>query len=75
LIDLLGSFGIKPSGVETAVTALANYFLFCKGEVSETATVVGSHDQTWEMIGLQSNVNGWNPSHNLLYSHWFPASD
>lgn len=75
LIDLLGSFGIKPSGVETTVTALANYFLFCKGEVSETATVVGSHDQTWEMIGLQSNVNGWNPSHNLLYSHWFPASD
>ena len=75
LLDLLSSLGIKPYGVETTVTALANYLLFCKGEVADPATIVGSHDQTWEMIGLQSQPNGWNPNHHLLYSHWLPPSE
>ena len=74
LLDLLASFGIKPRGVETTVTALANYLLFCKGEASESAALVGGDDQSLEIIGIQSRVNGWNPSHDLLYSHCFPPS-
>jgi Tfp pilus assembly protein PilN len=75
LLDLLDSFGIKPNGVETTVTALANYLLFCKGEVLDPTAIIGSPDQSCEMIGLQSEADGWNPVHNLLYSHWFPPSD
>ena len=33
LMEVLGSFGIKPRGIETTATALANYFLFCAGEI------------------------------------------
>jgi Tfp pilus assembly protein PilN len=75
LLDLLDSFGIRPRGVETTVTALANYLLFCKEAVSDPAVLVGGDDQSLEVIGIQSKLNGWNPSHDLLYSHRFPPSD
>ncbi len=75
LLDLLDSFGIKPSGVETTATALANYLIFAKGEDADLAAVVGGHDQTLEMIGVQSKGEGWKPTHELLFSHWIPAPD
>jgi len=31
VLDVLGSFGIRPNGVETTVTAMANYLLFLSG--------------------------------------------
>src|SRR5262245_66476180 len=34
ILDVLGSFGIRPNGVETTVTAMANYLLFCWGDLN-----------------------------------------
>jgi Tfp pilus assembly protein PilN len=75
LLDLLGSFGIKPAGVETTVTALANYLLFCKGEIQGAAAVIGGHGRSWELVGVQSRPNGWMPAYELLFSHWLPESE
>ncbi|HEY2922617.1 MAG TPA: PilN domain-containing protein [Candidatus Binatia bacterium] len=75
LLSLLESFGIKPRGVETTVTALANYLLFSEGARAGSAAVVAGHGRTWEMIGVQANANSWKPTSKLLFSHQFPASE
>lgn len=75
LLDVLDSFGIKPSGVETTATALANYLLFARGEEGDLAAVIGGHDQTLELIGVQSKSDGWKPTHEMLFSHWIPSPD
>jgi general secretion pathway protein L len=72
VLDVLDSFGIRPRGVETTVTALANYLLYCKGAISGPTAVVGGHDQGWEMIGVQNSANGWPATPRLLFSHWLP---
>ena len=73
LLSLLESFGIKPRGVETTVTALANYLLFSKEASAGSAAIVAGHGQNWEMIGIQVKDNGWKPASELLFSHQLPA--
>jgi Tfp pilus assembly protein PilN len=75
VLSLLESFGIKPRGVETTVTALANYLLFSEGARAGSAAVVAGHGRTWEMIGVEANANNWKPTSKLLFSHQFPASE
>jgi len=74
VLGVLESFGIRPRGVETTVTAMANFLLFCKGDFSGSAAVVGGHDHDWELIGIQNQPNGWRPTPQLLFSHWVPQS-
>jgi Tfp pilus assembly protein PilN len=74
ILDTLQSIGIKPKGVETTATAIANYLLFCKGELADSAAVVGGDDQSWEMIGLQTVPNGFKATHRMLFSHWLPQA-
>jgi Tfp pilus assembly protein PilN len=55
VLGVLESFGIRPRGVETTVTAMANFLLFCKGDFSGSAAVIGGHDHDWELIGIQTS--------------------
>ena len=75
VVALLESFGIRPSGVETTVTALANYLLFTGELQSSGATLVAGHSDCWEMIGIEAKGNGWQPAAELLFSHRFPNAD
>jgi Tfp pilus assembly protein PilN len=75
VLNLLESFGVKPRGVETTATALANYLLFSEEASTGSAAVVAGHGQNWEMIGVQAKANGWNPTSELLFSHHFPVSE
>jgi Tfp pilus assembly protein PilN len=72
LLDLLESFGIKPSGVETTVTALANYLQFAEAENDGDVAVVAGHRSHWEMFALGAKANGWQPTPQLLFAHRFP---
>jgi Tfp pilus assembly protein PilN len=74
ILDPLQSIGIKPKGVETTATAIANYLLFCKGELADSAAVIGGDDQSWEMVGLQTVPNGFKATHRMLFSHWLPQA-
>ena len=74
VLDVLGSYGIQPRAVETTVTAMANYMLFCKGGFSARAAIIGGQEQNWEMIGVQSPPGGWRPGPKLLFAHWLPES-
>ena len=74
MLGVLESFGMRPQGVETTVTAMANVLLFCKGDFSGSAAVIGGHDHDWELIGIQNQSNGWRPTPQLLFSHWVPQS-
>ena len=73
LLTLLESFGIKPSGVETTVSALANYLLFANGADAESAALVAAHRSNWELIAVNAKANGWKPTPRLLFSHQFSA--
>lgn len=75
ILDVLDSFGIKPNGVETTVTALANYLLFCKQELTRPAAIVGRQNQTWEMVGVQTSPNGLTRNSELLFSHCLSQAD
>jgi Tfp pilus assembly protein PilN len=75
VVVLLESLGIKPIGVETTVTALANYLLFAGELKSSGATLVAGHSDCWEMIGIGAKGNGWQPAAELLFSHRFPNAD
>jgi Tfp pilus assembly protein PilN len=75
ILDVLGSFGIKPNGVETTVTALANYLLFCKEELTDPAAIMGRQNHTWEMVGVQTSLNGLTRSSELLFSHCLTQAD
>jgi len=75
VLDVLGSLGIEPSGVETTATALANYLLFCKGDFAGPAAIVGGHDQSCEMVGVQTNFTGWSQTPELLFSYRLPESE
>jgi Tfp pilus assembly protein PilN len=73
ILTLLESFGIKPKGVETTATALANYLLFCRGIDHGSAAVIAGHAQNWEMIGVQTEAAGWKHVPALLFAHSFPV--
>lgn len=75
LLGVLESFGIKPHGVETTATALANYLLFTGAAKEGGAAMVAGHDKDWEMIGVQIKPSRWKPVTGLLYCHRFPAAD
>ena len=75
LLEVLASFGVKPKGVETTATALANYLLFCAEEMTEPAAIIGSQDHTLEMVGVQRKASGWKQVPELLYAHWIRESN
>ena len=74
-LALLESFGIRPRGVETTATALANYLLFSEGVHAGSAALVAGHGHNWEMIGVQASADGWTPTSELLFSHQLPAAE
>ena len=75
VLDVLGSFGIVPSGVETTATALANYLLFCKKDLAGCAAIVGGDADVSELIGVQTSAAGWTQAPELLFSHRLPAAE
>lgn len=75
ILDTLASFGITPRGVETTTTALSNYLLFCAGELTGPALILGGQNQAWEMIGLNAGSDGWRQERKILYSYWLPQTE
>jgi Tfp pilus assembly protein PilN len=75
VLDVLGSFGIVPSGVETTTTALANYLLFCKKDLAGSAAIVGGHADVCELIGVRAGAAGWTQAPELLFSHRLPEAE
>ncbi len=75
ILEMLESLGIKPAGVETTVTAVANYFLSCKRKLTAPAGVIGAHQHSVEMFGIEPVANGWTPAYQLLYAQWLPDSE
>jgi Tfp pilus assembly protein PilN len=75
VLDVLGSFGIRPNGVETTVTAVANSLLFCRGDLNDPAVIVGRQNEAWEMVGVRTGANGWKRNAELLFSHSLPQTD
>jgi Tfp pilus assembly protein PilN len=75
LLEVLASFGIKPKGVETTATALANYLFFSAQETSGLATIIGGQDHALEVVGVQNKTNGWKSVPELLYSYWLREMD
>jgi Tfp pilus assembly protein PilN len=75
LLGLLESFGIKPRGIETTATALANYLLFTSAPVTGGAAMIAAHAKDWEMIGVQPKDSRWKATTELLYCHRFPAAE
>lgn len=69
LIDVLASFGVKPKGVETTVTAVANFMLFCDRKENAPSAVVGMYEDSLELIGVQNRSNGWKQTPEILFSH------
>lgn len=69
LLDVLASFGIKPKGVETTVTAVANFMLYCNRRVTEPSTIVGAYDDAVEFIGIQNRAQGWKQFPEIIFSH------
>jgi Tfp pilus assembly protein PilN len=75
VLEVLGSFGIVPSGVETTATALANYLLFCKKDLVGSAAIVGGHAEVCELIGVGTSAAGWTQGPELLFTHRLPGSE
>ncbi|HEY7715017.1 MAG TPA: type II secretion system protein GspL [Candidatus Binatia bacterium] len=73
VLALCESLGIKLRGVETTATALANYLLFAGAANGHGAAVVAGHSGYCEMIGVEANPNGWQPTAELLFSYRIPA--
>ena len=74
VLDVLGSFGILPSGVETTATALANYLLFCKRDLAGCAAIIGGYADR-ELIGVRASPAGWTQAPELLFSHTLPDAE
>ena len=75
MLDVLSALGVRPRGVEVSATALVNYLLFCAGGVAGPAAILGSHNQGWEIIGLQGRADIWGQKAEILFSHWLPQAD
>jgi Tfp pilus assembly protein PilN len=75
VLALFESLGIRPRGVETTATALANYALFAGQATANSAAVVAGFPGYWEVVGVEAKANGWQPSAELLFSHRVPAAE
>jgi len=75
VLGLLESLGIRPNGVETTATALANYLLFAGQATVTRAALVAGHREYCEMIGVQVKADGWQPMAELLFSHRLPGAE
>lgn len=75
ILDTLSTFGIKPRGVETTVTALPNYLLFCTGGIAGPSVVLGAQNRAWEIIGVSPGANGWRQRPEILFTYWLPQRD
>ena len=75
VLDVLDSFGIRPNGIETTVTAIANLLVFCRGDLDQPAFIIGRQNEAWEMVGVQNGGNGWKRNAELLFSHSLPQAD
>ncbi len=74
LLGLFESFGIRPHGVETTMTALANYLVFSGAAAESGAALVAGHGRSLEMIGVQARPGAWTPTPELLFACQLPAS-
>ena len=75
VLDALVVFGVKPRGVDTSATALANYLLFCQGENAGPALFLGTYNGGWEMIGLDHYTDGWKRQRaEMLFAYSLPAA-
>ena len=74
LLAMLESLGIKPNGVETTVTALANYVLFTDQTKTSAAAVIAGHPNYWELVGVEAKNHGWSSTAELLFSHRLPTA-
>jgi hypothetical protein len=74
LLAVLASLGVEVKGVETTVTAMANFLLFCAGDTMDPVAAVGGHDGDLELVGVQNRERGWRQVPELLYSYWLPES-
>ena len=75
LLNMLESFGIKPNGVETTVTALANYLLFSEADGSDNTALIAGHRSHWEMVAVNAKAHGWKTAAQLLSTHQFPVQE
>ena len=75
LLALLNSLGIKPRGVETTATALANYLLFSGESSAGSAAVIAGHPSGWELIGVEAKSSDWKSAGELLFSHRFSTAE
>jgi Tfp pilus assembly protein PilN len=76
MLDALAAFDVRPRGVETTITAVANGFFFCTGGGATGPTlVVGEQNRGCEMIGLHTDGNGWSPAHGIRFAYWLPQVD
>ena len=75
ILEVLDSFGLRPNGIETTITAIANYLVFCRGDLDRPALIVGRQNEGWETVGVQNGGNGWKRNAELLYSHSLPHAD
>ncbi|MGH7829041.1 MAG: PilN domain-containing protein [Candidatus Binatia bacterium] len=75
ILDVLSAFDVRPERVEATSTALTNYLLFCDGEISGPAVVLGGENQSWEMTGLHTAGHGWKRKPEILFTHWLPQAD
>ena len=75
VLVLFESLGIKPKGVETTATALANNLLFGGHATANSAAVVAGYSGYWEVVGVEAKANGWQPSAELLFSHRVPGAE
>lgn len=75
LLSMLESLGIEPDGVETTVTALANYLLFSHGDGGGNTALVAGHRSHWEMVAVNAEEGHWKASAQLLDTHQFPLQE
>lgn len=75
VLEVLNEFGIRPRGVETTATAVANFLLVSTGAVKGPAVVLGEQKGAWELIGLNVKANGWIEEPEILFNHWLPQAE
>jgi Tfp pilus assembly protein PilN len=75
LLNLLDSLDIKVAGVETTITALANYLLFSDSSNAGAVGIVTARPRHWEMIAFKTRTDGWQPDTQLLFCNQLPGAD
>jgi len=75
VLNLLESLDIKVAGVETTITALANYLLFSDGSNVGAVGIVTARPRHWEMIAFKTRSDAWQPDTQLLFCNQMPGDD